>query len=118
MTKGSWFAFGAVSTAVVAAALAWFMSERHESRRTVAREADATQYAVEAPDSSMPGKRLALEEALRIAVELVPGEVVKVERERDDQVEQFEIKVLTANGRVREVTLDARDGRVIDIEDD
>ena len=65
-----------------------------------------------------PAARLALEDALKIAVEQVPGEVVKVERDDEHGIEVFEIKVLATNGRVREVTLDARDGRVLELEDD
>jgi uncharacterized membrane protein YkoI len=75
---------------------------------------DESNTAVEATT----GARIALEDALRIATSQVPGEVVKVEREREDGIEVIEIKVLAANGRVRELKLDARDGRVLEIEGD
>lgn len=68
--------------------------------------------------SATTGARLALEDALRIATTEVPGEVIKVKRERDHGIDVIEIKVLAQNGRVRELTLDARDGRIVEIEDD
>jgi uncharacterized membrane protein YkoI len=64
------------------------------------------------------GALLALNDALGIALSHVPGEVVKVERDREHDVEVIEIKILANNGRVRELTLDARSGAVLEIEDD
>ena len=49
----------------------------------------------------------------------VPGDVIEVELDHDDDHGwEYEVKVLTANGRVREVKLDARSGMVRKIEDD
>jgi uncharacterized membrane protein YkoI len=67
---------------------------------------------------SSTGTRLPLEEALQIAQREVPGEVIKVERDREHGIEAIEIKVLAVNGRVREITLDAHSGEVLEIEDD
>jgi|GEM_PF-1181676 len=64
------------------------------------------------------GSTLALEEALKLATTYVPGEVIKVERDRDDGREVFEIKVIAENGRVRELKLDAHSGELLEIEDD
>ncbi|MBX5461068.1 MAG: PepSY domain-containing protein [Steroidobacteraceae bacterium] len=64
-----------------------------------------------------PGTRLPLEEARRIALSYVPGEIVTVELDRDDGIDVFEIGVLAQNGRVRELKLDAKDGRLLEIED-
>jgi uncharacterized membrane protein YkoI len=47
-----------------------------------------------------------------------PGEVIKVELERKDWGLQYEVKLLTPSGRVREVDLDARTGKVRKVEDD
>ena len=66
---------------------------------------------------AQPGKRLPLEEARRIALSYVPGEIVTVELDRDDGIDVFEIGVLAQNGRLRELKLDARDGRLLEIED-
>jgi uncharacterized membrane protein YkoI len=48
----------------------------------------------------------------------VPGDVIDVELERKDGQWRYEVKVLTSTGRVREVKLNARDGSVLEIEDD
>jgi uncharacterized membrane protein YkoI len=84
---------------------AWEHIEDHDERPRPAREASA-------------GALLALNEALRIALSEVPGEVVKVERDREHGVEVIEIKILANNGRIRELTLDARSGAILEIEDD
>lgn len=64
------------------------------------------------------GELLPLTRILEIAATSVPGDVIKIELEREDGVIIYELKVLTANGRVRELELDARTGKVLKIEDD
>jgi len=75
------------------------------------------------------GEVLPLAKILEIATREVPGEVIKVELEfegkkpKDGQpaparILIYEIKVLTSQGRVRELDIDARTGTVIKIEDD
>jgi uncharacterized membrane protein YkoI len=64
------------------------------------------------------GSLLPLAQALDIAARHLPGEVLKIELENKHGRSIYEIKVLAANGRVREVKLDARSGEVIEIEDD
>lgn len=64
------------------------------------------------------GEILPLGRILQIAQARVPGDVIEVELERDDGVWRYEVKVLTSTGRVREVKLDARNGAVLEIEDD
>ena len=56
--------------------------------------------------------------AIKKATDLVPGDVLKVELERDDDRYVFEVKVLAENGLVREIKLDAQDGSLIEIEAD
>jgi uncharacterized membrane protein YkoI len=55
---------------------------------------------------------------LAIASQTVPGDVIEVELEEDDDVLVYEIKVLTAQGRVREVKIEASTGKVLEVEDD
>ena len=55
---------------------------------------------------------------LSIAQQQVPGDVIEVELESKRGALIYEIKVLTQGGRVREVKIDARNGKVIKIEDD
>ncbi|MET0496797.1 MAG: PepSY domain-containing protein [Steroidobacteraceae bacterium] len=109
MQKTHWIAVAVVAAVLGAGGLGYAVRdglsrhEHHEDARSV---------------ESASASQLALEDALRIAVDRVPGEVVKVERDEEHGVEVLEIKVLAANGRVREITLDARDGRVLELEDD
>ena len=55
---------------------------------------------------------------LGIAAQTVPGDVIEVELEEDDDVLVYEIKVLTPHGRVREVKIEANTGKVLEVEDD
>jgi len=77
------------------------------------------------PTAAVPDKpqglsrsSISLRRALEIAIQQVPGEVLKVELEREEGRAVYEIKILAQNGRVRKVSLDARDGDVVEIEDD
>lgn len=64
------------------------------------------------------GEVLPLVRILAIANQQVPGDVIEVELEQDKVGLIYEIKILTGNGRVREVKIDARTGNVVKIEDD
>lgn len=83
--------------------------DRAERRRA---EQEAIRTAVQR------GELLPLPRVLAIAQKHVPGEVVKIELDHESTRITYEIKILTASGRVREVEIDARTGRVIEIEDD
>jgi uncharacterized membrane protein YkoI len=47
-----------------------------------------------------------------------PGEIIRVELDEDDDRFIYEFKVLKANGRLVEIEMDARDGRILDVDDD
>lgn len=64
------------------------------------------------------GEVLPLVKILAIASKEVPGDVIEVELEDERDALVYEIKILTATGRVREVEIDARTGVVLSIEDD
>lgn len=64
------------------------------------------------------GEVLPLTKILAIANEQVPGDVIEVELEDEKKALIYEIKILTGTGRVREVKIDARTGKVLEIEDD
>jgi len=64
------------------------------------------------------GEILPIVKVLDIALAQVPGDVLKVKLEREPFGFKYEVKVLAKSGRVREVEIDARTGRVIGIEDD
>jgi uncharacterized membrane protein YkoI len=61
------------------------------------------------------GEILPLTKILAIAQSRVPGDVVEVEFKGGPI---YEVKVLTASGRLREVVMNARTGDVIRIEDE
>jgi uncharacterized membrane protein YkoI len=57
---------------------------------------------------------------LSIASQAVPGEVISVELDddEDDDVPEYEVKILTPQGRMIEVEIAARTGKILQIEDD
>lgn len=61
------------------------------------------------------GEILPLTKILEIANRHVAGDVIEVEYKGGPK---YEIKILTATGRVREVKLNARTGALLEIEDD
>ena len=77
-----------------------------------AREIAAIRAAVDR------GELLPLPRILALAQAQVAGDVVKTELETHKGRLIYEVKILTATGRVREVTLDARTGDTLSIEDD
>jgi uncharacterized membrane protein YkoI len=56
-----------------------------------------------------------LSEVLVVARTHVPGEVVKIELDREDGVWVYEIRVLTASGRIRKLEIDAKSLAVIKV---
>lgn len=57
-----------------------------------------------------------LTDVLAVAREKLPGEVIKVELEREDGVWVYEVKVLTTSGRRREIEINAKTLAVIKID--
>lgn len=84
-------------------------SEKAERKRA---EQDAIRKAVQR------GELVPLPRVIAIAQARVPGEVVKIELEYEEQGIEYEVKILTRSGRVREVEIDARSGAVKKVEDD
>jgi uncharacterized membrane protein YkoI len=76
------------------------------------REQDAVREAL------TKGEILPLTRILAIAAEKVPGDVLKVEIEREDGTLIYEVEVLTSAGRVRELKINAKTGAILSIEDD
>jgi uncharacterized membrane protein YkoI len=67
-------------------------------------------------DAFKTGQVKPLSEVLAVVRAKVPGEVVKVELEREDGVWVYEIKVLTPSGRRREVEINAQTLAIIKID--
>lgn len=80
-----------------------------------AEKARKKQAQQEAFAAMQRGEILPLTKILSIALAKVPGDVVEVEFKGGPI---YEVKVLTATGRLREVVLDARTGEVIKVEDE
>jgi len=66
-------------------------------------------------DAYKSGEIRPLSEVLAVAREKIPGEVVKIELEREDGVWVYEIKILTPSGRRREIEINAQTLAVIKI---
>lgn len=47
-----------------------------------------------------------------------PGDIIRVELDEDDDRFIYEFKVLQANGRLYEIEMDAKDGAILDVDDD
>lgn len=57
-----------------------------------------------------------LSDVLVVARDKIPGEVIKVELEREDGVWVYEIKILTPSGKRREIEINAQTLAVIKID--
>lgn len=79
---------------------------------------DAEPLADDVRAAASRGEVLPLARILAIAAQRVPGQVLKIELEREHGVLSYELKILARDGRVRELTLDARSGAVQALEDD
>jgi uncharacterized membrane protein YkoI len=77
-----------------------------------ARELAAIRAAVQR------GELLPLPRIMALAQARVPGDVVKTELEAKHGRLIYEVKILTPNGSVQEVKLDARAGTILRVEDD
>ena len=74
---------------------------------------------VEARALLQRGEILPLSRILAVVQQRVPGDVIEVELDHGKHHGwEYEVKVLTAQGRVREVKLNARSGEVRKVEDD
>lgn len=77
---------------------------------------------VEARELLRRGEILPLAKILEAATRKVPGDVIEVELDHEDADEggrwEYKVKVLTPAGKVRKITLDARNAGVLKIKDD
>lgn len=75
------------------------------------------------PYWSYPGyyhvnRTVTMEEAMRIARERVPGEVIKVELDRENGLYVYEVKIRTADGVVYELEIDVHTGQIVKLKID
>lgn len=69
-----------------------------------------------ARDGVRSGEFVRLERLLADAERRYPGRVIEVELDQDD--DEYEIEILMRDGRVVELTYDARSGRLLEVEID
>lgn len=94
---------------VLAIAVGSFLLGRHSA---------APHTAEALVDGMLQGRPfIQISQVISLATQHVAGEVLKVELEREDGRFVYEVKLLAADGRVREVELDSEDGSLIEIED-
>ena len=108
--KKHWIGVGGVVLLLAVGAGAFVFGNRHGEERAQSKRPSGIDL------QGRPVIDLGL--AIGKATDLVPGDVLKVELERDDDRYVFEVKVLAENGLVREIKLDAQDGSLIEIEAD
>lgn len=98
--------------------------EQEVSKVVPAAPAMADQVKIADRDGSanaLPGAgagRLPLARILAIARARVPGQVIEVELDDEDGLAEYEVKILTADGRSIETKIDALSGIVLDSEED
>lgn len=85
--------------------------------------------AVRAQDAALPdyefargavarGEILSLAEVLGRLQNSHPGRVVEVELEQDDDMLIYEVELVTQDGRLVEIEIDAATGRILDLDED
>jgi uncharacterized membrane protein YkoI len=108
--KKYWIGLSGLVLLLAVGAGAYLVGNRHTEERA---------HANRPPGINLQGRPVMdLGLAIEKATHLVPGDVLKVELESEDDRYIYEVKVLAQNGRVREIKLDAQDGSLIKIEDD
>ena len=62
--------------------------------------------------------RISIEDAMSIASSQIPGEIVKVELEKENGIYLYEVDIVNAEGIKYEVEIDAQTGNVLNIKID
>ena len=105
-------ALGAVSTAQAS------FSDDHDRKdhRSKQERKLAEQQAIRSAVAR--GNVMPLPKLMAIAQKQVPGDILEVELERREQGFGYEFKILTPDGRIRKIELNAKTGAVVKIKDD
>ncbi|QUS40644.1 peptidase M4 [Tardiphaga alba] len=101
---------GILLTALVVGSAATHVAVAKDDKSECKRSQDCALQALNSGDIRP------LTEVLAVARDKLPGEVIKVELDRDDGVWVYEIKVLTASGKRREIEINAQTLAVIKID--
>ncbi|WP_313349477.1 PepSY domain-containing protein [Paracoccus sp. (in: a-proteobacteria)] len=71
-----------------------------------------------ARDAVGRGEFLPLEEILAIVSRDHPGQIIEIELEFEDGVWEYEVELVTPDGRLIEIDLDAATGEILEYEED
>ena len=107
--------FLVIALSLLAAGPAWADGGGRRSRND---DDDDREEADRVLKDRSSGKVKPLSEIIRIVEAEVPGRIVETEFDEKDGVPVYEFYVLQSGGRRREVKVDARDGRIIEIDED
>lgn len=69
-----------------------------------------------ARDALRSGRVLSLAEIMKRVTTRYPGEVLEAELDDDDA--EYELRILTRGGRIIELEVDGRTGRILDVDED
>ncbi|OZU87793.1 hypothetical protein CIL03_13870 [Virgibacillus indicus] len=61
-------------------------------------------------------RRITIEEAMHIALEQIPGQVVKIELDTENGMQVYEVDIVTNQGTRFEVSVDVNTGGIVEIE--
>lgn len=101
---------GTMLTALVIGSASMHVAVAKDDKSNCKREQDCALQALKS------GEIRPLTEVLAVARDKLPGEIIKVELDRDDGVWVYEIKVLTDSGKRREIEINAQTLAVIKID--
>lgn len=66
----------------------------------------------------MNRQRVSMQEAMQIALQRIPGQILYVDMEMENGTLIYEFFILTQQNRIFEVEVNSRTGRIIKIEED
>lgn len=101
---------GTMLTALVIGSASVHVAAAKDDKSNCKREQDCALQALKS------GEIRPLTDVLAVARDKLPGEIIKVELDRDDGVWVYEIKVLTDSGKRREIEINAQTLAVIKID--
>jgi uncharacterized membrane protein YkoI len=101
---------GTMLTALVIGSAGMHVAAAKNDKSNCKREQDCALQALKS------GEIRPLTDVLAVARDKLPGEIIKVELDRDDGVWVYEIKVLTDSGKRREIEINAQTLAVIKID--
>lgn len=66
----------------------------------------------------MQGQRISSQQAIQIAQQQVPGQVMHVDLDMENGILVYEVFILTMYNKIYEVEINAKTGRIVNIEEE